>query len=190
MFKYIVDHEVQLKLLEPGDAEVMFRLTNANRSYLREWMAWIDSTKSSQDSRSFIESARTRWSKGEGITAGILFRGELCGTIDHHALSRLNRHTSIGYWLGESYQGRGIMTRACRAMVSYAFDELGLGLHRVEIRAGVDNLKSRAVPERLGFTFEGVARGGQRLYGRYIDLAVYGILAEEWDLASGTGRNT
>lgn len=188
MFKYIVDHEVELKLLEPGDAEAMFRLTNANRSYLREWMAWIDNMKDVKDSLSFIESARTRWSKGEGITAGILFRGELCGTIDHHALSRLNRHTSVGYWLAESFQGRGIMTRACQAMVTYAF--VGLGLHRVEIRAGVHNLKSRAVAERLGFTFEGVIRGGQWLCGRYIDLAVYGILAEEWGLSAEAGRNT
>lgn len=51
----------------------------------------------------------------------------------------------------------------------------------MEIRAGVNNLKSRSVPERLGFSFEGVARGGQRLYDRYIDLAVYGMLADEWD---------
>lgn len=188
MFKYIIDHEVELKLLEPGDAEAMFRLTHANRSYLREWMAWIDITKSPQDSRAFIESARTRWAKGEGITAGILYRGELCGTIDHHALSRLNRHTSIGYWLAESHQGLGIMTRACCAMVTYAFE--GLDLHRVEIRAGVHNLKSRSVPERLGFAFEGVARGGQRLYDRYIDLAVYGMLADEWKTAPEAGRMT
>ncbi|MGF9713180.1 MULTISPECIES: GNAT family N-acetyltransferase [Paenibacillus] len=181
MFKYRIDDELELKLLEPADAEALYRLIHANRSYLRKWMAWVDATKSPQDTRSFIESARIRWAKGDGMTAGILFHGELCGTIDHHALCLLNRRTSIGYWLAESHQGLGIMTRACRAMVSHAFK--GLGLYRVEIRAGVNNLKSRSVPERLGFSFEGVARGGQRLYDRYIDLAVYGMLADEWDSA-------
>lgn len=53
------------------------------------------------------------------------------------------------------------------------------------IRAGVDNLRSRAVPERLGFTFEGVARGGERGSGGYYDLAVYAILEDEWGASSG-----
>ncbi|MCZ8523968.1 MULTISPECIES: GNAT family N-acetyltransferase [Paenibacillus] len=178
MFNYRIDGEVELKVLESGDAEELFLLTDANRRYLRQWMPWIDGTQTVEDTRTFIEHARQRWAQGDGITAGIVVAGSLCGVIDHHGLSTLNRSAAIGYWLAESHQGRGIMTRACRGMVDYSFRSLGL--HRVEIRAGTENRRSRAVPERLGFTQEGIARGAQRLYGLYIDLAVYSMLGSEW----------
>lgn len=184
MFKYKIDSEVELKMLGFQDTETLFRLTDMNRQYLREWMPWIDGTKTPEDSRLFIEGTRKRWAKGEGITTGIMYRGELCGVIDLHGLSWMNRKTSIGYWLAASFQGRGIMTRACRAIVDYAVHELKL--HRIEICAGVHNVKSRAIPERLGFQQEGIARGAQLLYDRYIDLAVYSVLADEW---SASARN-
>ena len=70
------------------------------------------------------------------------------------------------------------MTLAVRALVEHAFR--GLRVHRVEIRAAVDNVRSRAIPERLGFTNEGVLRGAQRFPDRYEDLVVYSLLAPEW----------
>ena len=70
------------------------------------------------------------------------------------------------------------MTRAVHGCLTYAFDTLKL--HRVEIRCGVDNHKSRAVPTRLGFTEEGICRDGEYLYDHYHDLVIYGILQHEW----------
>jgi ribosomal-protein-serine acetyltransferase len=84
----------------------------------------------------------------------------------------------IGYWIRSRYEGRGLVTRACEALIDHAFDTIGL--HRVVIRAGVENTRSRAIPERLGFTFEGIAREEGRGVGRFYDLAVYGLLDREW----------
>ncbi len=70
------------------------------------------------------------------------------------------------------------MTGATRAMTQHAL--VDLGLNRVEIRAAVENKKSRAIPERLGFLFEGVERDGEWLYDHFVDLAVYGMLAADW----------
>ena len=70
------------------------------------------------------------------------------------------------------------MTRACRALVDYAFSELGL--NRIEIQCAVQNVKSRAIPERLDFTQEGVIRQAEWLYDHYNDHVIYGMLAEEW----------
>ena len=63
-------------------------------------------------------------------------------------------------------------------MTELAFGEFGV--HRVVIRAGVENVRSRAIAERLGFTMEGVARGEGRGSGGFYDLAVYAILEDEW----------
>ena len=71
------------------------------------------------------------------------------------------------------------MTRACRALVTHAFRELGL--HRVEIRAAPGNRRSRAIPERLGFRQEGILRDAEWPYDHYVDLVVYAMLADEWE---------
>ena len=63
-------------------------------------------------------------------------------------------------------------------MLDHIFDELGL--HRVEIRCGTGNLRSCAIPERLGFTREGVVREAEWVNDRWVDLVVWGILEEDW----------
>lgn len=70
------------------------------------------------------------------------------------------------------------MTKACIAFINHAFSELQL--NRVEIRCAVGNTKSRAIPERLGFTNEGTIRDGEWLYDHFVNHIVYGILAMEW----------
>ena len=90
----------------------------------------------------------------------------------------MNRSTSIGYWLAEGYQGKGIMIKSCRSLIDYAFGNLGL--NRVEIRCAVENSRSRAIPKNLGFTKEGIIRDAEWLYDHYVDHVVYGMLSEEW----------
>jgi ribosomal-protein-serine acetyltransferase len=64
------------------------------------------------------------------------------------------------------------------ALLDHAFERWGLG--RVEIRAGVLNARSRAIPQRLGFREEGVLRSAERIGTRVIDHAVYVMTAREW----------
>ncbi len=70
------------------------------------------------------------------------------------------------------------MTKTVKALMHYAFEELQL--NKVEIRAAVGNVKSRAIPERLNFTIEGTIRDAEWLYDRYVDHVVYGMLVKEW----------
>ena len=100
------------------------------------------------------------------------------GVIGFHKIDWNNKSTSIGYWLGEDYVGNGLMTKSVKAFVDYAL--IDLGLNRVEIRAAVENKKSRAIPERLGFTHEGTIRQSEWLYDHYVDHEVYGMLASDW----------
>lgn len=108
----------------------------------------------------------------------IRYNGELAGVIGFHRVDWLNHSTSIGYWLAEDFQGKGIMTASCRCLLDYAFGNLGM--NRVEIRCATENLRSRAIPERLGFTEEGLIRQAEWLYDHYVDHLVYGLLREEW----------
>lgn len=178
MFCHSVINEIQLKILELRDAEEIFALTDASRNYLREWLPWVDATKAVDDSKSFIQSTLQQFASNNGFQAGIFYNGQLAGVIGFHGINWANRSTSVGYWLGEGFQGRGIMTSTYKAMVDIAFREYGL--NRVEIRAAVENRKSRAIPERLRFKQEGVSCQSEWIYDHFVDHVVYGMLEEDW----------
>jgi ribosomal-protein-serine acetyltransferase len=89
-----------------------------------------------------------------------------------------NRSTSIGYWLAQGAEGGGTMTQAVSALVDHALREWRL--NRVEIRADVENVRSRALAERLGFRQEGTLRQAIRLADGYHDDALYAMLAQDW----------
>jgi ribosomal-protein-serine acetyltransferase len=173
-----IDHTTELRLLDERDAAPIYRLINANRSYLRAWLPWIDYTQSVEDERTFIRNVRIQYQNNHSFTCAIWHEGQITGTIGFHPFDWGNRKVEIGYWLGAQFQGKGLMTRACRAMIVYAFDELQL--KKVEIRCATGNTASCAIPQRLGFTHEGTIRQAEWLYNYYVDLKLYGLLESEW----------
>ncbi|NGP45274.1 GNAT family N-acetyltransferase [Bacillaceae bacterium SIJ1] len=178
MFIHQIDEKVALRLIEPRDAECLFALTDASRPYLREYLPWVDHTKKVDDTKAFVDSCRKGYAENKSLTAVIQFEGEVAGVVSFNQLDWTNRTAHIGYWLGEGYQGNGLMTKAVRALTNYALRDLGF--RKAEVRAAVDNQKSRAIPERLGFVKEGGIRQAERLGARYVDHVVYGMLDEEW----------
>jgi ribosomal-protein-serine acetyltransferase len=173
-FHWKVTDEIELRLVEEQHAQEIFDLTDANRQHLREWLPWLDGTRSVTDTSAFIALCSRQFSENGGFQAALWFKGHLCGLIGHHAIDRVNRSTSIGYWLDASHQGKGIMTASSRVVINHAFKELDL--HRVVICCATENRRSRAVPERLGFALEGVARQSEWLYDHFVDIAIYGLL--------------
>jgi ribosomal-protein-serine acetyltransferase len=167
----------QLRLLEPSDARELHALIQANHAHLDRWMAWSPSQSLAQ-TRQFIEQTRQQLADGNGFQAAIVRDGQIVGMAGFHGVDWSNHSTSIGYWLAQSAQGKGTMTAAVRALVDVAFRELQL--NRVEIRLDVENERSMALAERLGFQREGTLRQAMLLAGAYRDDAVYSLLAREW----------
>lgn len=178
MFTLMHDGDVCLRLFNLQDANALFYLTDSSRHYLREWLPWVDSTKAVEDSQSFIDMTLKQFAANNGYQTGIWYQGELAGVIGFHGMDWANKKVSIGYWLGEQFQGKGIMTKACQTIIHHAFHQLHL--NRVEIRCAVGNKKSRAIPERLGFQSEGMVREAEWLCDHFVDLVIYGMLAKEW----------
>lgn len=178
MFKHIIDNDIELRLVDIHHSEEMFKSIDSNREHLRKYLPWVDSTKTVDDTRAFIESSKRQYAANNGFDASIWYKGEFAGVIGFHGINRSIKEISIGYWLDEKYVGKGIMTKVCREFVDYAFNTLGL--NRVEIRCAEDNLKSRAIPEKLGFTKEGTIRDGELLNDGYVSCVVYGVLKREW----------
>ncbi|BCB03744.1 GNAT family N-acetyltransferase [Bacillus sp. KH172YL63] len=181
MFTYRINEELALRLLEERDAERMYELIDGSRQYLQQWLPWVAGTKAPEDSREFIKGTRLGFAQYNSLTAGIIFRDELVGVAGFNELDWSNQAASIGYWLGEGYQGKGIMTTVTRELIQYGFKTLKL--NRIEIRAAEFNHRSRAIPERLGFKEEGKLRQKEQIHDRYVDHVVYGMLAKEWETA-------
>ncbi|MFT8321057.1 MAG: GNAT family protein, partial [Bacillus sp. (in: firmicutes)] len=85
---------------------------------------------------------------------------------------------SIRYFLDEASQGTGIKQKTGISVLKYAF--YYLHLNSIEIRCGLNNKKSMAIPERLHFKKEGIIRDGEFLYDHFHDLALYSMLLKEW----------
>jgi len=166
------------------DAQELFALTIANRDSLSEWLTWVASVTSVEDTREYLRGSERSALEHRAFVCGIYAGGPLAGAIELHDIDWTNRHAKVGYWLDEAQRGKGIMTRAARALIEYAFE--ALDLQRVEIRAAAENSRSRAVAERLGFRLEGMLRKRVLLGGIFHDYAIYGALREEWEGGEGT----
>ncbi len=178
-----VDDDIALKRLDQEDAEVIFNLVDKNREYLREWLPWVDSNATIEETRTFIKSTDDQHNQNFGFHSSIWFRGEIAGIIGFHKIDWMNRNVEIGFWLGEKFQGNGIITKCCKVLLDIAFYDYDL--KRVQIRAATGNKKSNAIIERLGFIKEGVARQAELLYNHYVDLNVYSMIAEDWKACYG-----
>lgn len=177
-FRIPVDESLDLGLLEPRHTPALFSLIDANRAHLRKYLPWVDATRSATDSQAYIQFTLEQFARGISLQVGIFHRGTLAGMAGYHAIDWSNRRTALGYWLAAEQQGRGLMTRTVRALTTHAFR--ALNLNRLEIRAALDNKRSRGVAERTGYVLEGQCRQAEWLYDHWVDHAIYGMLASDW----------
>ena len=169
---------LELRPLNLSDAQALFALVETNRERLRRWLPWPDANRCVQDSRAYILRVRAQAKAGTAQSFGLWWRDRLVGIAGFVWIDAANGSAGIGYWLAQEAEGHGLMTAAVSALVRHGFRTLKL--HRIEIRAGVRNRRSRALPRRLGFRHEGTLRQVERLADRYVDHAVHGLLASEW----------
>lgn len=173
-----VTSDIELRAFVTGDAAVLFAAIERNRQWLRRWLPWLHDDYSIEDTRAFLADCVMGNASGISLTTGIWSGGIFCGAIGLHKIDLLHRNTSIGYWLDQGFSGKGIMTGACRAMVSEGFTNYRL--HRIEIRCAAGNTASCAIPRRLGFHEEGLLREAEWLYDHWVDLKLFAVINDTW----------
>jgi len=179
MFSLKIDDELELALPSESNIEKAFAVVMENYEFLHEWMPWVNETISPESVGEYYRTTLRKFAAGEDeIGLNLVFRGKIVGGLGMFEINRRDKSAEIGYWLAQSATGRGLMTRAVEKLLEYGFEELVL--NRIVIKCAPENGKSRAVPERLGFTLEGVEREAGWLHTRFVDHVVYSMLAREW----------
>lgn len=178
MFRLPVDDATELRLLEVRHAAAFYALVERERGRLSPWVRSPNDLDGVPATEAKLAANMQLFVTGRAIPAGIWHEGALVGQLILFNVHPVDLTGELGYWIAGEVEGRGIVTRACRALLAAAFAELGL--QRVEIRCRPENARSRGIPERLGFQREGLLRGVQRHEGRSYDAEVWGLTAADW----------
>lgn len=178
MFSFQIEDDLKLVLPTERDVQEIYDLVRENLEELKLWMPWATDDYSLESAREFVRGNLSEFATTGSFNTSVVAGEKIVGSLAFHHLDSVNKSAHVGYWLGKSAQGKGLMTKCTRVLVDYLFEEMQL--NRVQINCNARNVKSRAIPERLGFKLEGIHRQVEFVNNRYGDWAVYAMLAEEW----------
>lgn len=173
----IVTDDIKLCILCINDTQTIFDAIDQNRSFLRKWLPFVDASKTVKDTHAFVKSIVDDVERRQEVFT-VWYCNRFAGLLGLKEIDYLNRKLEIGYWMIEQMCGKGIMIRSVEKLINFCFSELGM--NRIQIKCGVGNIKSSAIPNSLGFSLEGVERDGEKHSSNYINLEVYSILKNEW----------
>lgn len=127
----------------------------------------------------WIASHKAGFATGKQVTFAIVVdgSGDLIGSIGLR-VNRDHDRAELGYWIGVDYWSRGFGTEAARAVLSFGFQ--ALELNRIYATHFQSNPASGRIMEKIGMTYEGVMRQHVLKWGGYEDLAIYGVLREDF----------
>jgi RimJ/RimL family protein N-acetyltransferase len=200
-----VGERVVARRFADGDAEPLHTAIRESRSHLQPWLPWATGHQSIEETREFIRRGQAGWLLREDFHMAVIARattastssplpsaatpvedeGALLGGIGLHPLDWNVPSLEIGYWLRRGAEGHGYMSEATRLLTTYAFE--GLGAARIVIRCDARNMRSRRVPERLGYILEGCMRHYQRdTSGERADMLVFAMIPDDYTRARVT----
>lgn len=182
MTELLIDPSLRLASVTQDDARELFDLVDQNRTRLREWLPWLDKTKELKDTIAFIQFSHESEKSDGTMTMTIRLQGRLVGLVSFHRIDRTTSSTSMGYWISQDAEGRGVMKRSVAALIDYGFTQLNL--LEISIKCASKNIRSAAIPERLGFKFKEIIPNAEWLYDHHVDHKVYVMKKTDWNVAA------
>jgi ribosomal-protein-serine acetyltransferase len=175
MFARKLTPGLELRPLQAADAAALFAVVDAHRAALREWLPWVDATRTIADSAAYIAGTVRDDRETRAFTCGIWSFGRLVGVIGHNRIDWANRVGFPAYWIAPDSAGQGIMTACARAVIEHAFAELRL--RQLVVAAATANLRAQRIPQRLGFKQVSTLKKAEWLYDHHVDHFIYSLAA-------------
>lgn len=171
----LVTPRLVIRCYDPIDAALLKASVDENREHLSEFMPWAREAESLEVIVERLRGFRARFDRDEDYTLGIFSPAEdelLGGTGLHHRVEA--GAIEIGYWIAARHEGKGLISECVAVLTRFAIELAGL--RRVEIGIDPRNLRSLAVPRRLGYVEEATLRA--RLEGG-ADRVVFSMFAAD-----------
>jgi ribosomal-protein-alanine N-acetyltransferase len=177
--------QVLLRLPQPGDYEPWYFLRHSSREFLRPFEPrWTEADLSRKVFSTRVRRAREEAEEGTDFSFFVFLTQEgqetLVGGV---TLSNIRRRAAqfvnLGYWMGQQFAGKGLMTDAVGAVLPFVFDSLEL--HRIHAAFLPHNIASRRVLEKNGFIEEGFAEKYLLINGHWEDHVLFGLNRERYE---------
>jgi ribosomal-protein-serine acetyltransferase len=173
-----LDGGIVLRPLRASDAHAYDACARKNLARLKPWFYWAHDRMTLDETVRYLRDVEAQPDPPLDRPYGYFDGEQMAGSIGLYRIDFFNRIARIGYWIDEDYEGRGLISRGASLLIDVAFHDLRL--NRIEIRCAPNNAASRAVPQRLGFTEEGLHREVLAIHGAFQDLVMYAMLAGDW----------
>ena len=186
----IESERLVMRLWHVDDAQRLVDAVGANLDHLRPWMPWIAfEPLSAEQRREWIAGVDRAWEAGGDAVYGMFLRssGEIVGGTGLHRRGEPDE-LEIGYWLGSAATGLGLATESTAALTSAAFEHPGIT--RAIVRHDRANVRSAAVPTRLGFARVGEDPRSPEAPGEEGVAVTWAISSREWDTLGARWRGT
>ncbi len=167
---------LRLRPVRASDDDELFAAVCTSLAELSRWLPWCQDGYTREACRAWLCATLESWQASREFALLIEDRqtGRFIGLTGLNRIDVLGRWGNLGYWLRTDAAGNGIATEAAAAVVPFGFGRLRL--RRIEIFADVENHASRRVAEKIGATFEGIARNRASVGDRCRDAAVYSLI--------------
>jgi ribosomal-protein-serine acetyltransferase len=147
-----------LRPFREGDGVIINEAIIESFDVLHRYMDWAVSKPSVEESEQYAREAAANWILKKcdepWLPMCIIdkFTNQLIGATGFHSMDEFASSVSTGYWIRASRSNEGFITEAVNALTQYAFKQLGV--KRIAITCDRDNIRSKRVPERLGYILE------------------------------------
>jgi ribosomal-protein-serine acetyltransferase len=179
MLTILIDQDLKLQLIEEKFAPDIYALVEKNRAHLAQWLPFVNKAVDITFIEQYIQGSQQRFRAGQEVAFVIQYQRCVVGRVGVYRIDRINHVAELGYWLDQSQEGKGLVTRSCSALLRFCFGQLQL--NRMEIRTATENHKSNAIAQRLRFIHEGTFREAELLNDKYQAINVHSLLRKEWE---------
>ena len=168
----------RLEPFVPAHAEALCEAALESVAEVGRWLPWCHEGLRVEDVRAWIDEQVTGREEGTSYEFAIVGEdGRFLGSCGVNHVLREHRLANVGYWARSSQAGRGLVPRAVRRLVTWAFAETEL--ERLEVLCSVENLRSQRAAVKAGARREGILRRRLRIHDRSHDTVVYSFVRSD-----------
>jgi RimJ/RimL family protein N-acetyltransferase len=170
-----------LRMPLPGDGRVVNEAIKASIAELKPWLGFAQNLPSIEDTETNTRKAHANFITRKALRYLVFCKetNQFIGSTGFHIIDWDIPKFEIGYWIDTRMSGKGYMKEAVRKLTELALNDLNG--KRVEIRCESGNLKSRRIPEQLGYVLEGILKRDELSVDgkRVTDTCIYGMVKEK-----------